>query len=150
MVDRSKIGTSLPTYEFKVERVKVQEFVQAVGDQNPLYRDRKFAVSQGYTDTPCPPTFFTSAFQEFTGAFFRVFEELGVNLDSVLHGEEEYEYLSEVYPGETLTCHLRIDSIKEKQSKSGKMVFITLKTSFMNEAGDEVMRARSLIIVRMV
>ena len=150
MADRSKKGKSLPPYEFRVERVKIQEFVQAIGDHNPLFRDRKFAISEGYQDTPCPPTFFTSAFQEFTGAFFRVFEELEVKLENVLHGEEEYEYLAEVYPGEILTCNSRIESIVEKQSKSGKMDFIILKTSFMNQAGEEVLRARSHIIERII
>ncbi len=150
MADLSKTGKRLPPYPFRVERVKIQEFVEAIGDDNPLFKDREFAVAQGYPDTPCPPIFFTSAFQEFTGAFFRVFEELGVNLENVLHGEEEYEYLTEIYPGEILTCHLRIDSITEKQSQSGKMDFINLKTSFINQAGEEVLRARSLIIERIV
>ncbi|MBW1771894.1 MAG: MaoC family dehydratase N-terminal domain-containing protein [Deltaproteobacteria bacterium] len=130
MADQSKKGKSLPPYEFRVERVKIQEFVQAIGDHNPLFRDRKFAIAEGYPDTPCPPTFFT--------------------LENVLHGEEEYEYLAEVYPGEILTCHLCIESIVEKQSKSGKMDFITLKTSFLNQAGEEVLRARSLIIERII
>jgi hypothetical protein len=99
-----------------VERVKVREFVEALGEHNPIFRDRQSALSEGYSDTPCPPTFFTSAFQEFTGIYFRVFEELGVKLENVLHGEEEYTYFSEVYPGETLRCHPRIDSITEKES----------------------------------
>ena len=93
-------------------------------------------------------TFITSAFQEFTGAYLKVFEELGVQLGSVLHGEEEYEYLEEIYPGDTLTCRMRVESITEKETKSGQMDLISLRTLFINEKGEEVLGAKSLIIER--
>jgi len=146
MADKSKIGLQLPPYTFKVERVKIHEFVQAIGDDNPIFRDKETALSYGYSDIPCPPTFITSAFQEFTGAYFKVFKELGVDVKRVLHGEEEYEYLHEIYPGDILTCNMCVDSIAEKQGKSGKMDLISLRTLLVNQEGEEVLRARSLII----
>lgn len=148
MADKSKIGMSLPSYSISVERVKIRELMEAIGDDNPMFLDKEAAASQGYPDTPCPPTFPTIAFQEFTGAYFKAFEALGVPLASVLHGEEEYEYLADIYPGDLLTCQMTFESIVDKQTKSGPMDLITLRTSFTDQNGKEVLRARSLIIER--
>jgi len=148
MADTSMTGKTLPLYTVNVEGVKIKELVSAIGDNNPIFLDKEDAIGEGYLDTPCPPTFFTSAFQEFTGAYLRAFDELGVAMSSVLHGEEEYEYLKEIYPGDTLTCSMKIESIVEKQAKSGTMNLITLRTGFTNQNGVSVARARSLIIER--
>jgi len=148
MADTSMTGKTLPLYTVNVEGVKIKELVSAIGDNNPIFFDKEAAIEEGYLDTPCPPTFFTSAFQEFTGAYLRAFDELGVAMSSVLHGEEEYEYLKEIYPGDTLTCSMKIESIVEKQAKSGTMNLITLRTGFTNQNGVSVARARSLIIER--
>lgn len=148
MADISKVGTGLPPFIFEVDRVKIKELVHAIGDDNPIFVNNETARAEGYLDTPCPPTFVTLAFQEFTCAYLKAFEELGVSLENVLHGEEEYEYLREIYPGDLLTCGMVFESIVPKQTKSGQMVLITLRTSFTNQKGEEVLRARSLIIER--
>lgn len=148
MADLSKVGVEFPTYTFKVERVKIKEFVQAIGEDNPIYLDKEIASAEGYPDTPCPPTFITLAFQEFTGAYLKAFEGLGIPLSKVLHGEEEYEYLGEIYPGDMLLCKMKVESIVQKETKSGKMDLVTLQTLFTTQKGQEVLRAKSLIIER--
>ncbi len=149
-MDTTKIGTELPEYKFKVERVKIEEMVQSIGIENPIYFDSDAAKAEGYLDTPCPPTFLTSAFQEYTGAFFRAFDELGMELSDVLHGEEEYVYKGAIYPDDVLTCQMHIKSIVEKPTKSGQMNLITLSTRFKNQNGNEVATATSLIIERIL
>ncbi len=148
MADTDKVGLTLPTFTLAVERVKIKELVEAIGDGNPIYRDREAAMAQGYGDTPCPPTFATLAMQEFCGGYFRAFEALGISLSKVLHGEEEYEYLGDIYPGDVLTCRMTVESIVEKKTKSGPLDLITLRTVFTNQEGTEVLRARSVIIER--
>ena len=148
MADKSLAGFEFPAFTFRVEHIKINEFVTAIGDDNPIFLDSKAAQAEGYADCPCPPTFFTSAFQEFTGAYFRAFEKLGVSLTGVLHGEEEYESLGDIYPGDVLECRMRVESIVEKQTKSGTMDLITLRSIFTNQRGQDVLQAKSLIIER--
>ena len=148
MANKSIVGKSLKPYTFEVEKVKIKEVVEAIGDDNPIYVDKEAAKSEGLLDTPCPPTYMTLALQEFTGAYLKAFEELGVQLASVLHGEEEYEYLGEIYPGDRLTGAVTIESIVEKKSKSGQMDLIKINTLFTNQRGEDVLRARTLIIER--
>jgi acyl dehydratase len=148
VADTSKEGMVLPRSTFKVERVKIKELVEAIGDTNPIYVDAEAAALQGHPDTPCPPTFFTLALQEFTGHFFRVLEELDIPLARVLQGEEEYEYLRTVYPDAILTLSTTVESITEKRTKSGPMDLVTLRTRFTDESGEDVLVARTLVIER--
>ena len=148
MADVSKVGLGLAPYVFIVERVKIRELAEAIGDKNPVFLSKEGALAEGYPDIPCPPTFLTLAFQEFTGAYLKAFEALGVSLPNVLHGEEEYEYLGESHAGDQLTCHMNFESIVEKNTKTGPMDLITLRTHFTNQEGKEVLRSRSLIIER--
>lgn len=149
MADKSKIGVKLPTYVLKVERVKIRELMRAIGDDNPIYMDKSKAVAEAYLDTPCPPTYITMAFQEFTGAYLEIFKMLDAPLEHVLHGEEEYEYISEIFPGDVLSCNMSCESIVEKETKSGPLDLITLQTIFTNQKDRTVLKARSLIIERL-
>ena len=149
MADKSKIGIKLPTYRLNVERVKIHELMRAIGDNNPIYLDKSSAAAEGYPDTPCPPTYITMAFQEFTGAYLNILEMLGVPLEHVLHGEEEYEYVGEIFPGDVLHCQMSCESIVEKKTKSGNLDLITLQTIFTNQKDQTVLKARSLIIERL-
>ena len=149
MADKSKIGVKLPTYLLKVERVKIRELMEAIGDDNPIYREKSKAEAEGYADTPCPPTYITMAFQEFTGAYLDIFKMLEVPLEHVLHGEEEYEYNGEIFPGDVLHCHMSCESIVEKETRSGSLDLITLQTIFTNQKDQSVLKARSLIVERL-
>ncbi|MFH1951034.1 MAG: MaoC family dehydratase N-terminal domain-containing protein [Pseudomonadota bacterium] len=148
MADVSKVGLGLPPYVFVVEKVKIKEFTEAIGEDNPVFLSKGAALAEGYPDIPCPPTFITLSLQEFTGAYLKAFEALGVSLKNVLHGEEEYEYLGEIYAGDRLTCNMNFESVVEKKTKTGSMDLITLRTLFTNQEGKEVLRAKSLIIER--
>jgi hypothetical protein len=148
VADKSKAGMQLPAYTFEVTRVKITEMIGSIGDDNPIYLSKDQAVAEGYRDTPCPPTFITSAFQEFTAFYLKVLEELGIPLVRALHGEEDYQYLAEIYPGDILTIQSSIDSIVEKGTRSGPMDLVTLVTLITNDGGQEVLRTRSLLIER--
>lgn len=148
MANTSKSGIKLPSFTLVVERVKIKELVEAIGDENPIYRDPDAAMAEGYLDTPCPPTFITLAFQEFTGVFLRALAELEISLVRAIHGEEEYEYLLPIYPGDRLTVTPVVESIVEKKSRSGDLVLVTLRTVVMNQRDQAVLRTKSLIIER--
>jgi acyl dehydratase len=57
-VNQDYAGRSFPATEpYEVSRVKIAEFANAIGDPNPVYRDRDAAVAAGYPDVIAPPTF---------------------------------------------------------------------------------------------
>lgn len=148
MADKQYEKHVLPEFCLTIDRVKIKELVAAIGDDNPLFKDDRKADCWGYAAIPAPLTFYTLAFQEFTGMYFKVLELLGIPLANLLHGEEEYEYLGAVHAGDELTGRMRILSIEEKKTAHGPMHLITLNTRFTNQDGDLVVRARSLLIER--
>jgi hypothetical protein len=62
MAELSKdiVGRKMEPFTFTVERGKVKEFLQAIGETNAIYHDVSAAKAAGYTDTPVPLTFQTA------------------------------------------------------------------------------------------
>lgn len=147
MADRSKIGWESPPFTWEVERGKIRELVQAIGDKNPIYLDREAAKREGYADTPAPPTFVTVPMM-WTGILIRVIKELRINFSRVLHGEEGYEYYREIYPGDVLTGKIRVVAVDEKTGKAGAMDLVRLETLYTNQHNETVIRASTLIVER--
>ena len=57
-INKDYLGRTFPvTDPYEVSRVKIAEFAGAIGDPNPVYRDRGAAQAAGYPDVIAPPTF---------------------------------------------------------------------------------------------
>ena len=147
MADRSKIGWESSPFVWEVERGKIRELVQAIGDRNPVYLDREAAKQEGYADTPASPTFVTVPMM-WTGVLIRAIQELKINFSRVLHGEEGYEYFREIYPGDVLTGKMKVVAMDEKAGKAGAMDLIRLETLYTNQRNEPVLKANTLIVER--
>ncbi|HNS90718.1 MAG TPA: MaoC family dehydratase N-terminal domain-containing protein [Deltaproteobacteria bacterium] len=148
MADHSKIGKEYAPVVWEVERGKIRELAKAIGDPNPIFQDREAARKEGYKDTPAPATFLTVPMMWSTSMPF-VITDLAINFMMVLHGEEEYEYYQEIYPGDVITATPKIAAIEEKTSKSGrKMDMVTVELLYTNQRDEKVARARSLLVER--
>ncbi len=148
MADKTKVGKEYPPVVWDVEKGKIRELVRAIGDPNPVYVDKDAAVAQGYRDVPASPTFLTVPAM-WCNILATVLFDAKVNVAMVLHGEEEFEYLAEIYPGDVLNGVPKLVSVEEKQSKSGRMMdMITIETGYRNQRGEDVAKARTLIVER--
>jgi len=57
-LNKDYAGRTFPaTAPYEVSRVKIAEFADAIGDPNPVFRDRDAAQAAGYPDVIAPPTF---------------------------------------------------------------------------------------------
>ncbi|MCK9230004.1 MAG: MaoC family dehydratase N-terminal domain-containing protein [Syntrophales bacterium] len=148
MADMSKTGTEYAPIVWEVERGKIREMVRALGDRNPVYRDREIALQAGYKDTPAPLTFLTVPML-WAGDMPGMIDDLKINIMMVLHGEEEYEYYQAIYPGDVISGTPKVVGMEEKTSKSGsKMDMVTVEILYTNQRGEKVAKARSLLIER--
>jgi len=149
MFDKSKIGYSFPPFTIEVERGKIRELALAIGDDNPIYQSREAAQAAGYPDVPLfptAPTLFT-----FWGNAKMVSQivSLGINVMRVLHGEEEYEYLAPINPGDILTGVMTVVDGKTRQGKDGSSLdILTTEIRYTNQHGQPVLKAREMILVR--
>jgi acyl dehydratase len=139
------IGKELPSFELPVERGKIREFANAIGDDNPIYHDPSYAAKSGFGALLVPPTFTA------TKAFWRnalVISELtGLDPRFRLHGEEEFEYFKPVVAGDLLTCKVKISDAYEKPGKrGGKMTFVVVEYAYYNQKGEKALVSRTTSI----
>ena len=76
-------------------------------------------------------------------------QAIGINLGRLLHGEEEYEYLTPIHPGNIIKGQSKVVSMydKEKKDKPGKfMEFTVLETEIKNQRGELAIRARTTLV----
>ncbi|MFJ8259316.1 MaoC family dehydratase N-terminal domain-containing protein [Peribacillus asahii] len=130
---QEKVGMKLDTYNFKIEKGKIRELALAIGDLREESLKGELIL----------PTFPTVV--DFLGEETSTLEDLlGLNLQKVLHGEQEYEYLGEMKPGDNLTVTGVIENVYTKAA----MDFFIIKKEFVNQHGETVLISRSTIIER--
>jgi acyl dehydratase len=148
MFDKSNIGRSFTPFTIEVERSKIREIAQAIGDDNPIYQSIAAAQAAGYNDIPLFPTSPTTFGFWGNRSMGMHLASTGLNVMRIIHGEEEYEYLAPIYPGDTLTGVVTILDGKTRQGQSGSMDIVTTETSYTNQHGKPVLKARTVMIVR--
>ena len=145
MPDHSVIGRELDEFPLPVERSKVREFARALRDDDPVYQSDDVARQVGFAGIPAPLTF-AAASMHFRDDL-QVFEQLGLDLGRVLHGETTWEYLAPVHVGDELVARRRIADITRRPGKrGGDMTLVTFEIEFVNQHGETVVRERDVII----
>jgi len=157
MADKSKLGMEFSPYTFEVEKGKIAEFAMAIyqkEDKNqvhPIYVNLEAAQKAGYKDIIAPPTFQTCFPLWAGGGLMPVIQSLGINIFKLLHGEEEYNYLGAIHPGDIMTGRAKVVDMydKEKKDKPGKfMEFTVIETEIRNQRGELVIKSRSTLVER--
>lgn len=65
-----------------------------------------------------------------------------------LDGGIEYDFFAPVRAGDTLAALQRIIAITDKETKGGTLVFTVVETTYTNQNGDLVAKARQTLIQR--
>ncbi|TDD72790.1 MaoC family dehydratase N-terminal domain-containing protein [Actinomadura rubrisoli] len=141
-LNRDFIGRSFPPSEpYEVSRVKIREFADAIGDQNPIYRDQEAAKAAGHPDVIAPPTFPIVVSLTDPGL---ADPALGLNYAMVVHGEQRFEYSRPLRAGDVVTCTSTITEIRSIGSNE-KMV---LETEVRTAEGELVCKSYNTIVER--
>ena len=151
MFDSSIIGQSSPPFTIEVERGKIHELALAIDDANPIYESRQAAQAAGYADVPLYPT--SPRLLTFWGFGYRQITKhwasLGIDVNRALHGEEGYEYLAPVFPGDILTGIMTLTDARTTQGKGGTSLDIfTFEIRYTNQHDEPVLFVREVLIVR--
>jgi acyl dehydratase len=143
-VNREYLGRTFPAAEpYEVSRVKIAEFADAIGDPNPVYRDRAAAQAAGYPDVIAPPTF--AIVISMAAAAQAVADPgLGLNYAMVVHGEQTFEYSRQITAGDVVTAQPTISEIRD----AGRNVLMTTKTEIRTVGGEHVCTAHSTLVER--
>ncbi len=145
MIDRRWIGLELPEAVLDLERGRMKLFAKVIGAADPVYHDEDAARAAGHPDLPALPTFIFAAELD-TGILSGTLERLGVDIGTILHGEQSFVYRRMAYAGDRLSVSSRIADIYDK--KGGALEFIVKETTTRNTRGEPVADLRSVIVVR--
>jgi acyl dehydratase len=140
LIDRKWIGHQVGQSALNIERGRLKFFAKAIGETNPIYLDEAAARAAGYADLPAPATFLFAAEMD-SGAIFALFEQLGVPLANVLHGEHGFEYVSPIVAGDTVAVTSRVKNIYDK--RGGSLEFIEIESTIFNQSGEMVATMRN-------
>jgi len=136
-------GKEYQEVTFTVERDRVTKFADAIGDDDPIYRDEEAAREAGFDEQVAPPTFAT-VLQIMTSGQAVVDPELGLDYSRVVHGEQEYEWRRPLVVGDVLTATPRIADIYAKKSNE----FLVTEADIKDAKGETVVISRSTLISR--
>jgi acyl dehydratase len=144
-LNRDFIGRSYDaegTYE--IGREHIRRFADAIGDPNPLYRDREAAKAAGYKDVIAPPTFLTTMGFAIGGRGPIGDGDLGLNYALVVHGEQRFVHHRPIHPGDELTAKTFIDDIRD----AGANELMTMRMEIRTTGGELVCEATNVIVSR--
>ncbi len=145
----SIVGRVVDEVVVPVERGKVRELARASLSDDPLYRDPEAATAAGFADVPAPLTWSLVAMHWRERDDDAMVEELGLDVDRVLHGEAEWEYLAPVVAGDVLRCVRRVTDVTTREGRrGGVMTIVTLESEWTDRAGRVVLRQRDRLIER--
>ena len=145
MLDKSKIGHQFPSFTVDIERGRLRFFANAIGETNPIYSDEAAAKAAGHRSIPAPPTYMFSV--DLDGPeLLPILGLLDLDIGRVLHGSQEFDYLGQIYAGDSITQQCKIVDIYDK--KGGALEFVVQESSYTNQDGELVGRARQTLVYR--
>ena len=136
-------GKEYQEVSLTVERDRVRQFADAIGEVNPVFRDAQAARALGYTDQLAPPTFVTTM-QIMTSGQVVLDQALGLDYSRVVHGEQEYEWRRPVVVGDVLRATPHIADIYAK----GPNEYLVIEADIKDASGDTVVLARTTLLSR--
>jgi acyl dehydratase len=143
-INKDYVGRTFPaTAPYEVSRVKVAEFADAIGDPNPVFRDRTAAQAAGYPDVIAPPTF--AVVVAMASSRTAVGDPgLGLNYAMVVHGEQRFDYSRPLHAGDLVTAQSTISAIREV----GSITMLTTETQIRTVDGEHVCTGFSTLVER--
>ncbi len=153
------IGKSGDVRITEVDEGAIRRYAEAIDDPNPLYWDEEYARNSRYGSIIAPPAFFgwptkwgrrePLSSEDPEGGIRAALTKAGYTNPASVNAREEYDFFRPVRSGDTLAATTTIIDIRERESRTGgKMVFIVSETTFINQNGDVVAKARGTVIQR--
>ncbi|WP_445169099.1 MaoC family dehydratase [Mycolicibacterium sp. Dal123E01] len=153
----ARVGTVAATATGEVIRRDWQRWAAAVGDDNPLWFDPEYARANGYRDVICPPLYLQYAILGVSPlSSLRPDGSSGAVSGSLafpraprrMAGGESTAFHLPAYHRDEIEMVRTIESVVEKEGRSGRFVLVTWHTVYRNQHGELVAEASTSMIAR--
>ena len=142
-MNTAAIGKTWPPASFEVEAGRIEQYADAVGEENPVYHDPAAARGAGFRDLVAPPMFCVVYSGPAIGPAI-MDPEVGINLGAMVHGGQEFEWGEPVCAGDEITTTVRCREIYERDGRG----FYVFESASTNQDGQETARGTWTNIVR--
>ena len=132
-------------------RSSLRQYALAIGDFNPLYSDRDFALAHGLRDVMAPPTLICDAWQYVDSDMDDRGDLIGRGPIRELEGlraGNEYEFFRPIHPDDVISAHWTVKDVYEKTGRTGSLVFQVIQTTFYNQADELLARNTETMFYR--
>jgi acyl dehydratase len=146
---QAMIGVWSEPVVLEVERGAIARYCDAVGDDNPLYRNDEYARNTWYGGIVSPPGFFgwpvgggniEAGMSRVVGAVAQA------GMMRILDGGIELNFYVPVRAGDMLVTYGKLADARLKETKQGGMVFLVIEQKYLNQNGALVALARQTLI----
>jgi acyl dehydratase len=142
-LNQSLKGRRYQQVEFSITEEAALDFVNAIGEDNPLFVDATAAREAGFPERPIPPTMLTKL-QIAASGHVVADQDLGLDYTRVVHGEQEFEWTRHPVVGETLSAVPVVADIYAK----GPNEFLVIEAEIRDAEGGLVCVARGTLLSR--
>ncbi|VTS57335.1 (3R)-hydroxyacyl-ACP dehydratase subunit HadA [Gordonia terrae] len=143
-LDRAILDVESPTVVADIERGRIRQFATAIGECDPIHHDRDAAVAAGHPDVLAPPTFLFGLELENSDVFGDLAAH-GVDLGTVLHGEQRFRYFADVHAGDTVGFATRY---VDAYSKAGGALDFLVRRTTVSRGDEVVAELESVSVIR--
>jgi acyl dehydratase len=148
---QKKVGTEGKPVRLEIEKCLVRRYVEAVGDNNPLWQDEEYARGTSYGGIIAPPWLLCALMATFptvsqAKTLPSAVPEVTLPRERVLDGGGEWEFSLPLRLGDTITARTKLGKVFEREGRIGKMLFFVYETKYTNQRGELVARSSSTLI----
>ena len=142
---RSMIEVESDTSVYEIEKGAIRRWADAIGDPNPLYHDEEYAKKRGYRSIIAPPAFIGQ--YAFPVKSSQKQARIRSPFTRNLNGGNEYEFFKPVQAGDVITSTTKLAELFEREGRLGRMLFVIYETTYKNQNGEVVAKARNTSII---
>ena len=118
----------------------INRFIEATTDENPLWRDEKYAGKTNWGGIIAPPAFL-HVFDPSNRAFRKrpdlshmaTIMPFELPFPKMFQAFNEFQFFTPLRPGDLITSTARIGDVYEREGKSGRMVFVRMDNEHRNQ-----------------
>ena len=145
MLNKSLINKTYPPIIFDIEKQRVKFFSKVTRQTDPVYFDEDIAKEKGFPSLLAPPTFLTTVSHEQKN-LYQYLHDLSIDLKSILHAGQSYNYHHLVFAGDQITMESKIKDMYDK--KNGILQFIEFESIFLNQDKKLIAESLSTLVIR--
>jgi acyl dehydratase len=155
---RSRIGATERESLGTLTESLIRRYARAVEDDNPLYHDAEYARSLGLSGVMAPPNLVPSVVSWTEGASSEHLRpdgtEVGTHLPGlptsgvrVMGGGEEMWFHRPACAGMDLHLETRLESVEEREGKTGPMLILCYHNSYTDRHGNPVVTTYRTVLL---